>query len=352
MSQLELFPSDKNSPDYIVKNFIKKRKRLTSNVKDKKTWEDVYAWFTDDNNIYNAIMMLPEFNETGYDYISGILRLNDGFYFIKDIIKLLLEKDIEHFISWAKGHDFAYDEILNYFLLLNDDINESDLKTVNAWKENFDLRKQSIYDIIDFVIRYMQYDTFIDVYSESVYMKDVLKYLIKIGEWNKILSYPLNVTYDELLDWVKDSEHLVYREMFLPYDMSKDEWEDVGVYWTYEKEAAKSYWERGQDNRILMTAKIDPDDIQLDYTLIKTMWDNSVEREIHLNNNVTIELIEFKVMGNSYVYDKKNRELEYFAKHYHNVTIAHDKTEQNIDKLTTFKFDKPVIVSTGSREEV
>lgn len=102
------------------------------------------------------------------------------------------------------------------------------------------------------------------------------------------------------VNWLEDApksngKKIIYRAISLPNNI--DNYNGVGVYWSYNEKSAEAHWGNKDAESIVIIAEIEPDDISLDETLMKSVWHLNGEEEITVKSNWTIDIIGFKTMG-------------------------------------------------------
>lgn len=85
---------------------------------------------------------------------------------------------------------------------------------------------------------------------------------------------------------------------------SKSEYSGIGIYWSWDKEAAEPHWGYDQGEEILLIGKITEDSINVEQTLLQNMslsdWE---EKEITLLDNAKVKIIGVEYNDKEYMFN-------------------------------------------------
>lgn len=311
--QLKIFPDD-NTPDNLKDIGMKYLKNRVSKYDKKGTikhWDDGKK-FLEENLIKTALEVIDEEDNFEENLES---KINHTFYFYNDKI---------------------YDYIIEEY---SDEIEDND-ENNKKW--------YSIDDYED-AVEYLEGFN-IDI-TDSIFLKNFAKYLVKNTDVENIFDIE---EYDSVLSWTsgyltKDEtgNRYVYRSMMLPYkldDIENINETGVGIFWSYVPEGAEPHNARNiNENEIILKAIVEPNDVNWDITLHKSLYSLKEEKEIELLKGTSIEIIEFKINSNHPIvkslYDK---DLEYLK------SLGIDSPYnlvQNKGEIIV-KLEEPIIVRT------
>jgi hypothetical protein len=274
-NQLKLFPDyEKSMPDNpkeIGMQYLKDREVKHSKVDDTiKTWEDVDSFIKNKENQINA--KDKSFDDLSYevDKLDSLDDL-DSSELIKRLNEYIIKNNLDNNIINSLDNNINVDSIKSLFK--NNNLNWNDFE--------------------EYVI-------------ETIFDEEVYKLLDEGSSLNK------------LSEWVDRKQGIIYRAMNLPNKISDLEsilYHGVGNCWSFKRSGAISYnGIDGNNTDIVLSAKVEPQDVDWSKTLELAYWGMSDELEVRLKVDTTIDIIGFEVSSNHHKFsDMKDKDEKYFS---------------------------------------
>jgi len=298
-----MFPDyERDMPDDLTQighEYLKTRKTNSHNKKtdDIKTWEDAYLFMNDENNISRTVYDIVDQSDRITDKISYMIKY--GFETHKDLISKF----------YTSTYNKEWDPEWNY---------------------------NSFYDYMDEIHG-------IDIEDDYDFMYNYSNFLITNAEHAQFINMDY---FDDVISWIHNDEHLLYRSMTIPSKLEymNDVTESgVGVYWSYAEDGAEAHSGQSYYNEIILTCSVEPEDIEWENTLHKSLYDLSDEKEIELKPNTTIDLHSFELRSTHPLVQKLyNDDIEYLTK----IGINNPYKIVKNKGTVVVNFEKPIIVST------
>jgi len=244
------------------------------------------------------------------DYIKNTVFFMDRFKSEKMPTNKKSWEEFIHFLKtpilWGDRVDDVWDDYYVFFDYLESELIIRDCnlqECILAYLEEKELTPDNIDDIIDSC----QSGTIMNIFNV---MKLPYK---KFSHWvadRENLHWILHIEnlfyyYHELLSWAENSnDKTVYRSIDTPIETSfydNNKYYGLGLFWSYDKRMAQSYNSNHPINyHIEMKAEITPDNIDWSETIYKSIWQLAEEREIYLNEDSVVNIVEISVDGNLY----------------------------------------------------
>jgi hypothetical protein len=326
--QLKLFQTTDSVQD-ITKHFLKKFKSIqqkNKNVNFEKV-SDVLNHY-DDNKIN--------------DIIKTIIDIENNFdnnYHDKLMTSFCDNIDDNTFEKYFK-------EVLNnhYGKNVDDDVDIISLKPKKNDEILIDFLNELSIDEIDFF-----YNFIYDYLNEKKLFYSYADYFcLNIDYYNYYLDF--------LAENRNNSKILIHRMITLPYNiddlekkLKENEYHGIGIYWSYDFDGAEAHCgDTGQ--RIIISAKVDINNVNWDKTFYKSLYSLNDEKEIELYNNITLEIVSITLNDKiQYLLNKKTSYLyhmkDVFKLSNHQMTDVINNFKENIKNDHTIKFENPLIVN-------
>lgn len=259
------------------------------------------------------------YNKTNYTNLDDAFKIEYK-KFKNDVnnIKGLLQADMHQ--TWFEiGEDTQKGFFCFYFSEKNDGFNTASDLIKNKMSEILELNdiseitEEIFYENIDETINKI-YEENTDIIYDSDYISDYIKtddnlldLMVNYFEKEKIdviaiLSYNEETHFSDLESFIFENRYeeyvTIHRKIYLPDDPEHLEKElekfgGIGIFWSYEKNAANVYWESGDfKNRYYITfeASVNINNINWKRTIYKSLYGLSSEKEIEVYDNTTVIL--------------------------------------------------------------
>jgi len=180
---------------------------------------------------------------------------------------------------------------------------------------------------------------------------DFKNYFLESTKNNLYQLYDVEYLYD-LKDAIYDSKDpyrlKIYRAITLPKNVEElDDYNGVGVYWTYDKEKAEAYWSK-HNREFILEGWVYSNGIDWEETVYKSIYIMKDEREIFLYNETPIELtsVYMKSIYNEFreinsVIDEEKRIIKLFGLKSDQISNYLINKHKN---MSTIIFDEPIWV--------
>jgi hypothetical protein len=270
------------------------------------------------------------------DKDSDINSWEDAYWYFKDTDNV--RKVVEYMIE--SGHSLEEDELEYHF---SSDFSRIKPHIISFLNIDTDTNDEKYKEALDAEIL----DDFLEIY-EIDYL-ELFKYLLDtVGD--SPLDYIDTTHYEILLKWIRNSNHHnVYRAMTISHkvkDINRLEYDNVGVFWTHNEGEEESYWSDGGLNEIILKANIEPEDVNWEQTLYKSLYSLNYEQEIELIKDTTIDLLSIEFNSNHPIIRKRDeQEHEYFSKIGLKDAFKYKSYKKKHGSLY-WEFDEPIIVKT------
>lgn len=228
---------------------------------------------------------------------------------------------------------------------------------------NVKIDDDSISEFLDNAPNYEEFEDWIEEYfMDGQYSwddVDFIKWAVRNDYYFQIFDDRYH-TFSEILLWLRDGDGMIYRVITLPGNKEdiKDtrsgfEFEGVGIYWSYHKSAAEAHWgDHNQTNTILMTAKVEPNDIDWEKTLTASVYRLNDEKEINLYESISLEMVSVEIDNRLY-----NNLLDKDHDYYRNILglteydVSIIKNQKRKKLRIDYDGEDPVYVKVGKHFE-
>lgn len=122
-------------------------------------------------------------------------------------------------------------------------------------------------------------------------------------------------------------------------------WVSEGIFWSYAYVGAVAHSDSEDYNTIILKAAINPEDVEWDTTLYKSLYYLSEEKEDQLLKNCSIEIVSIEISSNHPLYNflYKN-DVDYFTSI--GIKDPYKVANSRIKDKAYINFDESIIVNT------
>lgn len=220
-------------------------------------------------------------------------------------IKNRVAKPVQKTVStWEDCHEYMSSYVTAIPLLYDQMVLTDEIITdiENEIQETGSYYNDTFKQYLDVFTEYNEDEDNIEEYMQWDRIRSFINWLVekRPSEIEQVLNFEYN---NMICDWLYDKQGNekaeIYRAITLPNtlnDIEDIQYEGVGICWSYVYNGAEAYYGDSRHiNTAIMTASIEPSDINIRETLRKSLWTSAEEKEIELNAKTTIEITQIEI---------------------------------------------------------